>query len=197
MEQLWAPWRMAYIKRAPSPDEPGCFLCSYASRRDDEATYVLSRSEHCFAVLNLYPYNPGHLMVAPYAHVPSIEDLDTSALTDLMTLSQRMLAALRATMQPDGFNMGINQGKVAGAGLAEHVHLHIVPRWNGDTNFMPVLGDVKVIPDLLANTYQQLRAAIEAQRDAYDAAHPAEAQPPTKGPAKSAKRAATRTRKAT
>jgi ATP adenylyltransferase len=166
MEQLWAPWRMAYIKREQPAEDGKCFLCSYAARHDDDVTYVLARSTDCFAVLNLYPYNPGHLMVAPYAHVPTIEELDAIALADMMTLAQRLLAALRDSMQPDGFNMGINQGKVAGAGLADHVHLHVVPRWNGDTNFMPVLGEVKVMPDLLSSTYQQLRASLVKLADA-------------------------------
>jgi ATP adenylyltransferase len=155
---------MAYINRAHPSSDSGCFLCDYAKRQDDDVTYVLARSTHCFAVLNLYPYNPGHLMVAPYAHVPGLEDLDPPSLADMMTLVQRMLAALRTAMQPDGYNMGINQGAVAGAGLADHVHYHVVPRWNGDTNFMPVLGDVKVMPDLLANVYAQLYAAL-APRD--------------------------------
>ena len=113
-------------------------------------------------MLNIYPYNNGHLMIAPYQHVPSIEELDAATLADLMATAQLCLRAFRAAMQPHGFNMGINQGKVAGAGIADHVHFHIVPRWNGDTNFMPVLADVKVMPDYLRNTYQQLRQALRA-----------------------------------
>jgi ATP adenylyltransferase len=161
MDHIWAPWRMAYIKAEQPHDDGGCFLCAYAQRHDDDATYVVARSTHCFAVLNRYPYNPGHLMIAPNAHVPTIEELDAPTLTDMMLLAQRTLKALRAAMRPDGFNMGINQGKVAGAGVADHVHYHIVPRWDGDTNFMPVLGDVKVMPELLANTYRELRASLE------------------------------------
>ncbi len=111
-------------------------------------------------MLNLYPYNNGHLMVAPYQHVSSISYLDAASLADLMAQVQLALSALRLAMNPDGFNMGINEGKVAGAGFAEHMHLHVVPRWNGDTNFMPVIADVKVMPEHLDNVYRQLRQAI-------------------------------------
>jgi len=113
-------------------------------------------------MLNLYPYNPGHLMIAPYQHLNSIEKLESATLAELMSQAQLALRALRSTMQPDGFNMGINEGKVAGAGFDGHMHMHIVPRWNGDTNFMPVLADVKVIPEHLDNTYRQMKQAIEA-----------------------------------
>ncbi|GAC1459902.1 MAG: HIT domain-containing protein [Ktedonobacterales bacterium] len=160
MEHIWAPWRMAYIN-ADSPKDEGCFLCTMPQQRDDEANLIAARGERCFVILNRFPYNNGHLMVAPYQHVPTIEHLDAASLTEMMTLAQQCLAALRTAMHPDGFNMGINQGKVAGAGLADHVHFHIVPRWNGDTNFMPVLADVKVMPDLLQNTYRQIRDALE------------------------------------
>src|SRR5258708_24771280 len=161
MKRLWAPWRLAYVTRETPAEDDGCFLCTAPKRQDDAVTLIVARAEHCFAILNRYPYNPGHLMIAPYQHVPTIEELDAPTLTDIMLLAQRCLAALRAAMRPDGFNMGINQGKVAGAGVTDHVHYHIVPRGNGDTNYMQVLGDVKVMPDLLENTYQQLRTALE------------------------------------
>ena len=112
--------------------------------------------------MNLYPYNSGHLMIAPYQHVESIEKLNSTTLTELMSQAQLALRALHLVMKPDGFNMGINEGKVAGAGYAEHMHFHIVPRWNGDTNFMPVVADVKVIPEHLANTYHKLKQALES-----------------------------------
>jgi ATP adenylyltransferase len=162
MEVIWAPWRLAYITGAEKPPDEACFLCAARDGGDEGATLVIARSKRCFAILNRYPYNPGHLMIAPYDHVPSIADLRAATLTAMMTLAQRCLGALRATMRPDGFNMGINEGKVAGAGLADHVHYHIVPRWNGDTNFMPTLGHVKVIPELLDDTYRKMRAALEA-----------------------------------
>ena len=166
MEDIWAPWRLAYVTGAEKPSDDACFLCAARDGGDDAATLVIGRSKRCFAILNRYPYNPGHLMIAPRDHVPGIADLRPATLTDMMTLAQRCLGALRATMRPDGFNMGINEGKVAGAGLADHVHYHVVPRWNGDTNFMPTLGHVKVIPELLDDTYRKLRAALEADRGA-------------------------------
>lgn len=160
MERLWAPWRMTYIDGANV--EPGeCIFCAKAAAVTDEENLIVHRGSRCFVIMNLYPYNNGHLMIAPYAHVPSIEELDAETLTDIMTTAQLCLAALREAMHPQGYNMGINQGAVAGAGIKDHVHLHIVPRWNGDTNFMPVLADTKVMPDFLANTYRQLRAQFE------------------------------------
>lgn len=161
MEQLWAPWRMAYIARESPSEEEGCFLCAKLAGHDDAANLILARGRRCFVIMNLFPYNSGHLMIAPTEHVPTIGHLDAPTLTELMTLAQRCLGALGASLRPDGYNMGINQGKVAGAGLEEHVHFHIVPRWNGDTNFMPVLGDVKVMPELLENTYRKIRAALD------------------------------------
>lgn len=159
MENLWAPWRMAFI--APkTPPAPGCIFCTQPADCRDEEHHILYRGKSCFMMLNLYPYNNGHLMIAPFEHVGSIELLDTATLTELMEQAKLALHALRITMNPDGFNMGINQGKVAGAGFAEHVHYHIVPRWNGDTNFMPVLADVKVMPEHLDVVYQKLLLAI-------------------------------------
>ena len=122
-------------------------------------------------MLNLYPYNPGHLMIAPYQHVSSIEKLESATLAELMSQAQLALRALRQTMQPDGFNLGINDGKVAGAGFADHVHIHIVPRWNGDTNFMPVLADVKVIPEYIDSTYQKIKEALDFLLNQGSSAH--------------------------
>lgn len=157
MEHLWAPWRMAYIDAGEKKDG-GCIFCAKAAENNDEENLILYRGKKCFVLMNLYPYNNGHLMIAPYVHVPSIEELPAQTLTDIMKTAQRCLITLRAAIHPHGFNMGINQGATAGAGIADHVHFHIVPRWNGDTNFMPVLADVKVMPDFLANTYRQLKA---------------------------------------
>lgn len=159
---------MAYINTGGETE--GCIFCTYPAQARDEDHYILYRSEHCFVILNIYPYNNGHLMIAPYQHKPSIEELDAATLTDLMATAQRCLRAFRAAMQPHGFNMGINQGRVAGAGIADHVHFHIVPRWNGDTNFMPVLADVKIMPDYLRNTYRQLRQALDSLDDPLQAA---------------------------
>jgi ATP adenylyltransferase len=166
MDEIWAPWRLAYITGAEKPPDDACFLCAARQGSDDAATLVIARSKRCFAILNRYPYNPGHLMIAPEAHVPGISDLRAATLTAMMSLAQRCLGALRATMRPDGFNMGINEGKVAGAGLVDHVHYHIVPRWLGDTNFMPTLGHVKVIPELLDDTYRKLRAVLDDESGA-------------------------------
>lgn len=139
----------------------GCIFCIGAAEERDVENLIVYRSERAFVMLNRYPYNAGHLMVVPYAHVPSVEDLPPETLTELMLLVNRSLSALRRAMAPEAFNIGANLGQVAGAGIAEHVHLHVVPRWEGDTNFMPVLADVRVVPELLADTYCKLQAAFE------------------------------------
>jgi ATP adenylyltransferase len=159
MENLWAPWRMAFITpKTPRSNE--CIFCAQPAAQRDDEYHILYRGERCFMMLNLYPYNNGHLMIAPYEHVGSISGLAAETLAELMAQAQLALSALRLAMNPDGFNMGINEGKVAGAGFAEHMHLHIVPRWNGDTNFMPVIADVKVMPEHLDNVYRQLKEAL-------------------------------------
>lgn len=160
MENLWAPWRMAFIE-PKIPPKPGCIFCTQPAEHRDAEHHILYRGEHCFMMLNLYPYNNGHLMIAPYEHVGSLEDVDAMTLAEMMSQAKLALHALRVTMKPDGFNMGINQGKVAGAGFAEHIHYHIVPRWNGDTNFMPVLAEVKVMPEHLDAVYQKLLEALK------------------------------------
>ena len=156
--RLWAPWRLEYIKG----EKPGeCIFCSKPADRDDRAVGIVARGEHCFVILNAYPYNNGHLMVAPYAHVASIEDLGEPALLELMTLTQRALGALRDAYQPEGFNIGINQGKIAGAGVEDHAHLHVVPRWGADTNFMPVIGDTRVLPQSLEDSFDTLSGRFD------------------------------------
>ena len=160
-ERLWAPWRLEYIE-GPKADE--CIFCSKPAAGDDEASYIVRRGESCFVILNAYPYNNGHVMVAPYAHVPSIEELDAPVLTELMTLAQACLGALRRAYGPEGFNLGINQGKVAGAGIEDHAHLHVVPRWGGDTNFMPVIGGTRVLPQSLARSFEALQSAFAEAR---------------------------------
>jgi ATP adenylyltransferase len=158
-QRLWAPWRLEYIK-GPKDDE--CIFCAGPEAGEDEAKYIVRRGEHCFTMLNAFPYNNGHLMVSPYRHVPSIEELDPPALTELMTMTQEALGALRTAYAPEGFNLGINQGKIAGAGVEHHVHLHIVPRWGADTNFMPVIGDTRVLPQSLEDSYRDVTKAFEA-----------------------------------
>jgi ATP adenylyltransferase len=157
-ERLWAPWRLEYIK-GPKADE--CIFCAGPTADDDRAKYILRRGEHCFAMLNAFPYNNGHLMVSPYRHVASIEELDEPALLELMTMTQASLAALREAYAPEGFNLGVNQGKIAGAGVEHHVHLHVVPRWGADTNFMPVIGDTRVLPQSLDDSYHDLTRAFD------------------------------------
>src|SRR5438874_12359212 len=150
-ERLWAPWRLEYI-RGPKADE--CIFCRAVESDDDEGNYVVHRGEHAFVILNAYPYNNGHVMIAPYEHQPTIDPLGEPTLLELMTLSQRSMSALRQAYEPEGFNTGMNIGKVAGAGIEEHVHLHVVPRWGGDTNFMPVIGGARVLPQSLADSWQ-------------------------------------------
>jgi ATP adenylyltransferase len=159
MRQLWAPWRMAYIKDDKDKSEPQaeCIFCAKAAENRDDENLIVVRGALCFAMLNLFPYNNGHLLIAPYQHLPSISDLEPDALTEIMVTAQRCLGALKLAMGPQGYNMGINQGAAAGAGIADHVHFHLVPRWIGDTNFMPVLADVKVMPEYLQTTLRQIR----------------------------------------
>jgi len=158
MEQLWAPWRIQYVTR---PKETGCILCQKSKENKDETNFILHRSQNNFIILNAFPYNPGHLMIAPYRHIANLQDLSDDEVTDHFNLVKKSLALLKEILNPDGFNIGLNIGKVAGAGIEEHLHTHIVPRWQGDVNFMPVLSNTKVISEELAATYKKLRVAIE------------------------------------
>ena len=152
---------MTYLQNdQPKPD--GCIFCAVVAASDDERTLVLHRGQHCFIILNLYPYNNGHLMIAPFDHSESIEQLPAEALTEMMTLSQKCLNILRRAYSPQAFNIGINIGAAAGAGVPGHVHLLIVPRWAGDTNFMSALANTRVIPEELPQTYQRLRELWQA-----------------------------------
>jgi ATP adenylyltransferase len=155
MDHIWAPWRMPFIEG--SGGREGCFLCSHAAEDRDEDNYIVHRAARCYVLLNLYPYNSGHLMVVPYQHTGSLPELDMETGSDLFATAQLSLQVLTEVMHPDGFNLGINQGAISGAGVADHIHLHIVPRWAGDTNFMPVLADTKVMPELLTSTAAKLR----------------------------------------
>jgi ATP adenylyltransferase len=160
MERLWAPWRMEYITEE---QRPGCLFCRVIDdRADGDAALVVWRPEGAVVLLNKYPYNPGHVMVAPVAHVGNLEDLDDAQTADLMRALKRTITVLKKTLKPEGFNIGANIGRVAGAGMPDHVHLHVVPRWNGDTNFMPVLGEVKVINEHLTQTAAKLSEAFSS-----------------------------------
>ncbi len=156
MKHLWTPWRMAYLQNnVPKPD--GCIFClAAACPEKDAATLVLYRGQHTFIILNLYPYSNGHLMIAPFVHAESIELLPPETLLEIMALSNKSLAVLRKAYNPQGFNLGINIGNAAGAGVPGHVHLHIVPRWLGDSNFMTTLADTRVIPETIQQTYERL-----------------------------------------
>ena len=160
MRHLWSPWRLEYLM---APEADGCIFCHAAEDEHDRENLVLLRGQRAFLILNRYPYNNGHFMSVPYDHVPSLEDLDVPTLTEIMLLLNRGMAALRAIMHPDGFNVGVNMGLVAGAGIEDHVHIHVVPRWAGDTNFMPVIGDMRVVPQTWLQTYDDLKAALEDQ----------------------------------
>jgi len=158
MERLWAPWRMEYITEEP---RPGCLFCRVIERPEDEdAALVVWRPQGAVVMLNKFPYNPGHAMVAPAAHVGGLEDLADEQTTDLMSALKRTITVLKRELKPEGFNIGANIGRVAGAGMPDHVHLHVVPRWNGDTNFMPVLGEVKVVNEHLLQTAAKLSEAF-------------------------------------
>lgn len=155
-EQLWAPWRVEYIRSA---DElPGCVFCTAASR-DDEAGLVVHRGERAFVVLNKYPYASGHLIVAPYRHVGELGDVRDEEALEIHRLASTAVGVLAQAMRPQGYNLGWNLGRIAGAGVVDHVHEHVVPRWAGDTNFMPVLADVRVMPEHLDETRRRLAAA--------------------------------------
>jgi ATP adenylyltransferase len=155
-KQLWAPWRLEYI--AAADELPGCIFCSAAAASDEDGL-VLRRGTTAYALLNKYPYASGHLMVAPFRHVAELSDLEDAELVELHRLAGGGMAALAQTYGPQGYNLGWNLGRIAGAGIVDHVHLHVVPRWAGDTNFMPVLADVKVLPEHLVETRERLAAA--------------------------------------
>ena len=158
MENLWTPWRIKYIE---DQRDDGCFFCKYIQEEDDKENKVLYRSQFSFVVMNIYPYNSGHLMVVPYKHTGDVSELSEESLGDMMFLMRSCVSVLKKMLKPDGFNIGMNIGKVAGAGVKDHIHLHIVPRWNGDTNFMPVLADIKTIPEHIEETYDRLKPLFE------------------------------------
>ncbi len=153
MRILWAPWRMEYIK---SEKTGGCIFCVKPKENRDKENLILYRGERSFIILNRYPYNNGHLMVAPYRHLSELEMLDRDEMTEIMMLLSKSIVALKKEYNPNGFNVGVNIGRAAGAGIEDHIHFHVVPRWVGDTNYMPVLSETKVLPQLLQETYEKL-----------------------------------------
>lgn len=158
MKLIFAPWRIEYIR---SPKHDGCIFCDFPKENRDKERLILYRGEKAFVIMNNYPYNPGHVMIAPYRHIGNLEDLSDEELLEIMKLAQLMVKAIKKAMKPEGFNMGFNIGRVAGAGIEGHIHMHIVPRWNGDTNFMPVLANTKVIPQAIKDSYGELKKALK------------------------------------
>ncbi len=163
LQRLWTPWRMSYVKD-PDTSRRGCPFCVLPSRGadHDRESLIVHRGERAYAILNAYPYNPGHLMAVPYRHVAGFDELEPAELHEVADLAQRGVKALRTSSGPHAFNIGLNIGSVAGAGIADHLHAHVVPRWGGDTNFMPVIGQTRVLPELLEETYDRLVPAFAA-----------------------------------
>jgi ATP adenylyltransferase len=158
--RIWAPDRFKYVKDASKDVEEECIFCAKAAEDDDEANLIVHRGESCFVILNLYPYTNGHLMVTPCHHIGRLQDLPVETTAEMMALAQRSMARLEQVYEPHGFNLGLNQGRAAGAGVEHHIHLHVVPRWGGDTNFMPVIADTKVMPQTLEQSYDVLKGAF-------------------------------------
>ena len=158
MQQLYATWRMSYIE-APKPKDGGCIFCDFPAEHRDEEHFILHRGKTCVVIMNLYPYTAGHVMVIPFRHTNVYESLTDEEALEMHHLTAHVVKVLKKVMRPDGFNMGINLGEPAGAGVAGHLHRHIVPRWAGDNNFMPVLADTRVLSDAVENTWRRLREA--------------------------------------
>jgi ATP adenylyltransferase len=162
MDYLWTPWRYQYVKEAARGIMPECIFCDAAARKDDAETLVVYRGAKAFIILNRYPYTSGHVMIVPYAHVAELGACEPEALAEMMRLAQRVEGIYRKDYKPDGMNLGMNLGRAAGAGVAGHVHLHVLPRWFGDSNFMTVAGETRVHPEDLKTTYQRLQSALTA-----------------------------------
>jgi ATP adenylyltransferase len=156
MKKLWAPWRMRYISSIYKKNDTGCIFCAKPKQKTDPENLILYRGKKCFVILNAFPYNNGHLMVVPYAHAGQFTALKKDVLLEMTIISQQAMRVLEKVLHAEGFNWGANIGRVAGAGIKDHAHVHIVPRWNGDANFMPVIGDVKVLSECLEDTYAKL-----------------------------------------
>jgi ATP adenylyltransferase len=162
MKRLWAPWRLEYIL---SDKSKHCVFCTEPDESKDEKNYILYRAKRCYVIMNIFPYNNGHLMVIPYKHVEDLESLPDTTIREMMVVTKDCCRILRETMNPQGFNIGLNVGDAAGAGIKEHLHFHIVPRWHGDTNFMSVLDEVRVMPQHLRETYDLLRPKFKKLKE--------------------------------
>ena len=161
---LYAPWRLEYVSAADDRDRSKCVFCTAFASNDDAATLTLDRGRHSFSLLNLYPYTTGHAMVAPIRHCSDLADLDVDVLTEIMGTAKDLIAAMRLLYHPHGFNVGFNVGEAAGAGIEEHLHLHIVPRWHADNNLMTVIGGTRVIPEDIGRTYEKMHGALQSVR---------------------------------
>jgi ATP adenylyltransferase len=159
MDYLWTPWRYAYVSSTEKTG--GCVFCDAPKENDDAKTLIVHRGEYCFVILNAYPYTPGHVMIVPYAHLDELQKLPSAAATEMMALSQRMETVLRQLYRPDGINLGMNIGKAAGAGIAGHIHMHVLPRWVADANFVSVVGETRILPEVLEVTWRRMRAAMK------------------------------------
>jgi len=157
MDYLWTPWRYAYVTGADSAHE--CVFCN-APKLSDEKALIVYRGKHCYIILNMYPYTNGHMMVVPYAHLDELQKLPADASLEMMELSQRMEGVLRSLYHPDGINLGMNLGKAAGAGVAGHIHMHILPRWVADANFVSVIGETRILPETLQVTWERMKKAL-------------------------------------
>ncbi|MBN9658898.1 MAG: HIT domain-containing protein [Acidobacteria bacterium] len=161
MDRLWSPWRYRYVSKASQSD--ACIFCVKSGEQRDEENLILHRGLHNFVLLNLYPYTTGHLMVAPYAHIASLEDLPEETSAELMQLTRAAVRHLRAVYRPQGLNAGMNLGECAGAGVAGHLHMHVLPRWAGDANFMTTIGETRIMPEELPETWRKLAAAFRGE----------------------------------
>ena len=163
MNRLWAPWRKAYLRPKGRRDK-GCLFCRLLAEKQDERNYIVKRNAYCFAILNIYPYNNGHVMIVPSRHVDSVHALKDREKLDWLDLYEEVHLALKKVLKPHGFNIGINLGRVSGAGIPHHMHLHVVPRWKGDFNFMPVIGETKVISESLDSVYHALVRTLKSSK---------------------------------
>ena len=160
MDYLWTPWRYQYMKEAASGEKPECIFCDAVAKKKDAETLIVHRGSNAFVILNRFPYTSGHVMIVPYAHVAELKLCDATTLSEMMQLAKRVEAIFRANYKPDGMNLGMNLGRAAGAGVTGHLHLHMLPRWFGDSNFMTVTGETRVHPEELNTTYERLSKAL-------------------------------------
>jgi len=160
MDYLWTPWRYAYVTSGGKVS--GCVFCDLPKEGDDAKVGIVHRGQHCYAMLNAYPYTAGHVMVVPFAHLDELQKLPVAAAHEMMDLTQRMESVLRSLYTPDGINLGMNVGKAAGAGVAGHIHMHVLPRWMADANFISVVGETRLLPEALETTYRRIRGALQA-----------------------------------